>query len=67
MLQPIYELIFQEYDTMFQSDNRHRLALKRDEVVITYMTYKSTDPTNMQAIVDQKLAPSRSLKSPNQV
>ena len=47
MLAPIYELLFREY----------YLALTEDQVVISYKTYKNNKPNDMQAIVDQKLAP----------
>ena len=33
------------------------LELTEDQVEITYKTYKSDDPDDMQAIIDQKLAP----------
>ena len=52
MLQPIYDLLF----------NKYRLDLKKDELVISYQTYQSTDLTDMQAIVDQQLAPGKILE-----
>ena len=55
MLEPIYELIFE----MRSAD--HRLALKKDEVVISYKTYKSNDLIEMETITDQKLAPGNPL------
>ena len=59
LLRPIYQLIFENVT------REHCLALKKDEVVISYKTYKSTDPTDMQAIVDQKLAPGKTLDHKN--
>ena len=66
MLQPIYELIFEKNDDYIADYNKYRLALKRDQVVISYKTYKSTDLTDMQAIIDQQLAPGKTLEESNQ-
>ena len=58
MLAPIYRLLLKDYD--------HYLNLKKDELVIFYKTYQSTDLTDMQAIVDQQLAPGKTLEQTNQ-
>ena len=55
MLAPIFELLFYEPNDNYKG----RLALTEDQVVISYKTYKSNEPTDMQAIVDQKLAPGK--------
>ena len=62
MLQPIYELIFEEYDTEGRTyRNENRLALPNDQVVISYKTYNSNSPADMQAIIDKKLTPGKPL------
>ena len=51
MLQPIYELLLTDFHGC--------LGLKKDELVIFYKTYQSTDLADMEAIVDQQLAPGK--------
>ena len=59
MLKPIYELLFEKPD----SNSKYRLGLTKDQIVTCYKTYKSNDPADMKAIVDQKLAPGKNLQS----
>ena len=54
MLAPIFDLLF-------RSDY---LGLGKTQVTIFYKTYKTDDPADMQAIIDQKQAPG---KTPNYV
>ena len=49
MLAPIYELFF---------DSGY-LALTENQVEIFYRRYQSDNPDDMQAIIDQKLAPGK--------
>ena len=54
MLKPIYQLLFgQDYESNYY------LALARDQVKISYKTYKSDNLADMQTIFDQKLTPGR--------
>ena len=56
MLAPIYQLLFGE------NELRHwmkTLELVEDQVIVFYKTYKTNNRDNMQAIVDQKLAPGK--------
>ena len=49
MLEPIYFLLF----------GIQGLILNEENIAITYKTYRSDCPDEMQAMVDQKLAPGR--------
>ena len=49
MLAPIYQLLFGKND----------LALTEDQVKINYKTYKAEESSDMQEILDQKLAPGK--------
>ena len=62
MLEPIYNLLLKAPDSF----NEYRLGLEKDELVIFYKTYQSTDLADMQAIVDQQLAPGKTLEQTNQ-
>ena len=54
MLKPIYQLLFgQDYESNYY------LALARDQVKISYKSYKSDNLADMQTIFDQKLTPGR--------
>ena len=55
MLKPIYELLFEKPD----SNSKYRLGLAKNKIVTSYKTHKSNDPADMQAIIDQKLAPGK--------
>ena len=52
MLAPIYQLLFGEH----QGWHTTSLELTEDQIAISYKTYKSHNPADMQEIVDQKLA-----------
>ena len=54
MLAPIYELLFGKHGQ--QSWKTKSLELTEDQIAISYKTYKSHNPADMQEIVDQKLA-----------
>ena len=56
------KVFFEKFNDCIAEWNEHRLALKKDQVVISYKTYKSTDLADMQAISDQKLAPGKTLE-----
>ena len=49
MLAPIYELLF----------GRYKLALTEDQVIISYNVYKAEESSDMQEILDKKLAPGK--------
>ena len=55
MLYPIYQLLFGEHGEY--SWEEPFLELTEDHITISYKTYKSADEADMQAILDQKLAP----------
>ena len=50
MLEPIYNLLF-------RNSYLYSLILTEDQVTISYKTYKSDNQSDMQEIIDQKLAP----------
>ena len=59
MLGPIHNVLFYENGRGLP-DGRgwlKTLELAEDDVVIYYETYKTDDPDDMQAIIDQNLAP----------
>ena len=55
MLAPIYQLLFGENNGGLL-DDEPSLELTEDQIAISYKTYKSHNPADMQEIVDQKLA-----------
>ena len=52
MLEPVHQLLF-----------GYHLALSRDQIKIFYKRYKTDNSDDMQAIIDQKLAPGLAFKS----
>ena len=59
MLWPVHELLF-GCNTSFVGNNY--LNLEKDQVITYYNTYKSDNLSDMQAIVDQRLAPGKIVK-----
>ena len=59
MIGPIYDLLFCENGRGLANGRGwiKTLELAENETVIYYKTYKTDDPDNMQAIIDQNLAP----------
>ena len=58
MMYPIYQVLFGvDYPDV------PSLELAEDQIVITYKTYKSDNADDMQAIVDQKLAPGINIRN----
>ena len=56
MLAPIHTLLF----------DQSLLGLSKQQVSIFYKTYKSNNPVDMQAIIDQKLSPGKQIVNHNQ-
>ena len=61
MLAPIYQLLFGKYDHRVFG-NGPSLELTEDQIAISYKTYKSHNPADMQEIVDKKLAAGNEIK-----
>ena len=62
MIAPIYYLLFGQASTSFETDTKRRsLDLTEDQVNIKYTTYKTNNPDDMQTIIDQKLAPGKTV------
>ena len=59
MLAPIYQLLFGEHTDY--NENYKSLELTEDQISITYKTYKTDEPAEMQEIIDQKLTPGTEL------
>ena len=57
MLYPIYDLLFGEKENDKGDWRRPFLELTEDQIAISYKTYKTDDPNDMQAITDGNLAP----------
>ena len=57
MLAPIYKLLFGKHKHYIGvGEYVQSLELTEDQIAISYKTYKSHNPADMQEIVDQKLA-----------
>ena len=54
MLAPIYQLLFEKNEPAWK---QYSLELIEDQITISYKTYKADDESDMQEIIDQKLAP----------
>ena len=64
MLAPIYNLLFAKhgyYNGLGRS--QPSLELTEDQIIISYKTYKTDNPADMQEIIDQKICPGTELQN----